>query len=617
MSLSDLRIQTKLMLCFGLVLALLIAVSAFALIKLRRVAEQTTIISENWMPSVYSLQEMRIGAANFRRQQVAYLSAIDAAMMDKYEADMGKAIAVLTAGQKIYDSTPQTEAEAQVYKQFLVDWQAYQGLAASWLALAKGDKEKKEESRVMLMSGVMRETFYKVDGELTKLVEINNNGAKTASATAESISGHALWTVSAVAVASTLFGLLIAWLIARAISRPIVSMAAAMHEVAGGDLTVRIPSAGRDELGTMASALNTTVETLHQVMSEIRAAADQTAASGEELSASAQNISSGAQTQASSVEEISASIQELSKSIEQVAAKAGEANRVAQGTSETAAAGSKTVGRSVEGMKAINDSSAQIAKIIGVINQIANQTNLLALNAAIEAASAGEHGLGFAVVADEVRKLAERSSTAAQEIAQLIDESGKRVNDGAALSQEVGRSLEGILDGITRTGQGMASINASTEKQASTARELSKGAEGISAITEENSASAEEMAASAEELSAQAQRLQELVSRFRLDEETAQDARLPAAGQRRTTQSAKQTSAAALGASAHGNGAAHGNGHGNGATHANGAKRAPTVTASNGAVRKQAPRPSASRLTQVVVEGGADGDDVGRALYHE
>lgn len=595
MSLSDLRIQTKLLIGFGLVLVLLISLSAFALTQIHRVTDQTAVINERWMPSVYSIEEMRLGAAGYRRQQYAHLAATDVANMEKFEGEMTKAIAVFIAGQKIYDATPQTDEEAKIYKQFLLDWQAYQELGTQWLALSKASK--KEEAHTMLMTGIMRETYYKVDQALTKIIEINNDGAKQAGLESVHISNRALWLVLTATVVATIIGIAIAWLIARGISKPIREIAGLMHRISDGDLTVRVASTGKSEVGEMAASLNSTVETLHQVMSEIRSAADQTAASGEELSASAQNISSGAQAQASSVEEISASVQELSKSIEQVAASAGDANKIAQGTSSTVESGSKTVGRSIDGMKAINDSSAQIAKIIGVINQIANQTNLLALNAAIEAASAGEHGLGFAVVADEVRKLAERSSTAAQEIAQLIEESGKRVTDGATLSQEVGKSLDAILNGITQTSQGMANIKSSTEKQAVTARELSKGAEGISAITEENSASAEEMAASAEELSAQAQRLQELVSRFQLNDDKESHPRSTVSAEPR----------ASLKPDARTNGSHNGNGQ----------KPVNRITMPNRKAKKLAAHMTVSRqsLTQHDEDGHADA--VGQALYHE
>ena len=591
MNLANLRIQTKLLLGFGLVLSLLIGVAAFAITQLHRVTEQTTVIKDRWLPSVYSIEEMRLGAGSYRRQQYAHLTASDAATMEKYEGEMVKALAVFSAGQKIYEPLPQTEEENTIYKQFVIDWKAYQEFGKQFLEIGK-----KDEAHALLMGGAMRDTYYRADKALNRIIEINNDGAAKAGLVADQVASRALWLLSAATLAAVVIGLVTAWLIARGISRPIRSMASAMQEVAEGDLTVRIPSVGKDEIGEMAAALNTTVETLHGVMAEIRAAADQTAASGEELSASAQNISSGAQTQASSVEEISASVQELSKSIELVAAKAGEANRVAQGTSATAEAGSTTVKRSIDGMKAINDSSSQIAKIIGVINQIANQTNLLALNAAIEAASAGEHGLGFAVVADEVRKLAERSSTAAQEIAQLIDESGKRVTDGATLSHEVGKSLHAIIEGITSTSQGMASINASTEQQAVTAKELSKGAEGISAITEENSASAEEMAASAEELSAQAQRLQELVARFHLAEDSERERRPALAAARRPA--AKPEPRAGLTRQGNGVVSATRNGQRNGA-----AGHAPA-------------RATLSRQSLAQEEDG-ELETAGKALYHE
>lgn len=337
----------------------------------------------------------------------------------------------------------------------------------------------------------------------------------------EKANGTAMLAMIGLASVVSIISALLAWIITRAITRPVRAMGEAVGRIAAGDLTVQIQVDSQDEIGQMANQLNAMAANLCQVIGEIRQAADQTAASGEEMSASAQNISQGAQTQAGSVEEISAAVQKLKDAIASVDGQAREVAANASANLQAAGTGQQTVGRSVEGMKLINDSSAQITKIIAVISQIANQTNLLALNAAIEAASAGEHGLGFAVVADEVRKLAERASSAASEITQLIQESGGRVQEGTRLSQEVGTSLAVIVDGVQKSADGMGRIQASTAEQTTTATEVAKNIEGVSAITEENSGAAEEMAAAAEELSAQAQRLQQLVGRFRVDDSAA------------------------------------------------------------------------------------------------
>ncbi len=324
-------------------------------------------------------------------------------------------------------------------------------------------------------------------------------------------------------------GIAVAVIITRMIVNPVRAMAGAIDRVSRGDLTVRIESTGADEIGGMGRSLNAMVGDLHQVVKEIRVSATATAASSEELSASAQTISRGAQQQASNVEEISSSLQSLVDTVRAVAQSSVGADSMAAKTMELAGQGTSTVDRSIAGMKQIHDSSKHIKKIINVIGEIANQTNLLALNAAIEAASAGEHGLGFAVVADEVRKLAERSSQAAAEITQLIEEEAQRVDDGQRFSSEVGKALTDIVSGIQSTATSLRTITKSASEQTVMAEQVSSAMEGVSAVTEENSGSAEEMAASAEELSAQAQRLQMLVERFTTEDQDGPEPARPAA----------------------------------------------------------------------------------------
>ena len=125
--------------------------------------------------------------------------------------------------------------------------------------------------------------------------------------------------------------------------------------------------------------------------------------------------------------------------------------------------GSQSVEATVQGMKAIAESSEQISEIIGVITEIAEQTNLLALNAAIEAARAGTHGKGFAVVADEVGKLAQRSSEAASEITQLIKDSASRVDEGSKLTEQSQASLAKIDEGGNANMQAIEQIGLTAE----------------------------------------------------------------------------------------------------------------------------------------------------------
>ncbi len=294
-----------------------------------------------------------------------------------------------------------------------------------------------------------------------------------------------------------------------------------LETAAEKDLTVRMKGTYQGAYDTMKRNINSLLESLDEAFSQVSSATEQVAAVSNEISSNAQSVSQGAQSQASTVEEISASIAELTKSTNDIADSAQKTNAMAEETKKEANEGGLAVNNAIESMKLISRSSEQISAIIGVISEIADQTNLLALNAAIEAARAGEHGMGFAVVADEVRKLAERSSTAAKEITNLIKESSNKVAEGSKLSEQAGDALKKILDGVEKTAKAIEQISAATEQQGATANEVSKAVENVASITEENASSSEELAASSEELSGSGESLRQLIEEFKVSKSTA------------------------------------------------------------------------------------------------
>lgn len=158
-------------------------------------------------------------------------------------------------------------------------------------------------------------------------------------------------------------------------------------------------------------------------------------------------------------------VSKLVESITDISGNSATATQLAQKGLEAANLGSKELKRSIAAIHAIQNSSSKVSEIVRVIGDIANQTNLLAFNAAIEAARAGQHGVGFSVVAAEVRKLAESSSSAAREIATLIEESVAQVEEGVEVSQNAAQSFEGILSSVTETGESVKQITSSAEQQ--------------------------------------------------------------------------------------------------------------------------------------------------------
>ncbi|MDO9596362.1 MAG: methyl-accepting chemotaxis protein [Azoarcus sp.] len=285
-----------------------------------------------------------------------------------------------------------------------------------------------------------------------------------------------------------------------AVVGPVTEISRVMNAVENGDLTQNIDAVYRGQLKSVCDTVNATVAKLSQTIADVNATTETLTSATSQISSTAQSLSQASSEQAASVEETSASVEQMSASIRQNTDNAKVANTMsAEGTTK-AADGGRAVTETVAAMK-------QIAKKIGIIDDIAYQTNLLALNAAIEAARAGEHGKGFAVVAAEVRKLAERSQVAAQEIGQLAGNS-------VGMAERAGKLLDEIVPATRKTADLVQEITAASQEQTVGVDQVNTAMSQLSQITQQNASASEELAATAEEMSGQAANLQELMGFF-------------------------------------------------------------------------------------------------------
>ncbi|MEO5344994.1 MAG: methyl-accepting chemotaxis protein [Magnetococcus sp. YQC-9] len=310
--------------------------------------------------------------------------------------------------------------------------------------------------------------------------------------------------VIGVSLVAIVFGLLLAWVVTRSITKPILVSIDFAEKISQGVLSESCDCDvhRKDESGRLALALNKMVERLRQVVGDVIQAADNVANGSHEMTANAQNLSQGATEQAASIEETSSAMEEMTSNIQQNTDNAQTTEKIAAQAAQSARAGGESVLEAVGVMK-------EIASKISIIEDIARQTNLLALNAAIEAARAGEHGKGFAVVAAEVRKLAERSQIAAGEIGHLSASS-------VTVAEKTGEIMQRLVPDIQRTAELVREIAAASVEQNQGAHQVNQAIQELDQVIQLNAGASQEMAATADELANQATRLQASMSFFKI-----------------------------------------------------------------------------------------------------
>ncbi|WP_428944253.1 methyl-accepting chemotaxis protein [Pantoea sp. FN060301] len=316
---------------------------------------------------------------------------------------------------------------------------------------------------------------------------------------------------------AVILAMILGYFLTRSIVMPLREAVTIASNVAAGDLRTVIRVTSRDETGQLMEALKNMNDNLLRIVTEVRSGTDLITSASSEISTGNMDLSSRTEQQASSLEETASAMEQMTSTVKQNADNARQANELAAQASKVAVQSGAAVSKVVTTMEMINSSSRKIVDIISVIDGIAFQTNILALNAAVEAARAGEQGRGFAVVATEVRNLAQRSASAAKEIAQLIEDSVAKVDEGGRQVAKAGSTMEEVLSSVKSVTEIMGEISIASNEQSSGIDEINMAITQMDQVTQQNASLVQESASAAHSLQEQAVQLSQAISIFKLN----------------------------------------------------------------------------------------------------
>ncbi|MWW34059.1 chemotaxis protein [Pseudomonas aeruginosa] len=353
------------------------------------------------------------------------------------------------------------------------------------------------------------------------------------------------WVELGLGLGAAVLGLLVLWLSARGVTRPILGVAHMLRDIASGegDLTQRLPHTGRDELGELAGWFNRFLDKLQPIIRDVKVSVRDARSTADQSAAISSQTSAGMQQQFREIDQVATASHEMTATAQDVARSAAQAADAARGADQATRDGLALIDRTTQSIDSLAanltsamgqveqlaSSSEEIGSVLEVIRAIAEQTNLLALNAAIEAARAGDAGRGFAVVADEVRNLARRTQDSVEQIRRVIEGLQQGTRDVVDAMHGSHRQAQGSVEqvdeavaALQRIGEAVTVINdmnlqiaSAAEEQSSVAEEINRNVAAIRDVTESLSSQAEESAQVSQSLNRLANHQQGLMEQFK------------------------------------------------------------------------------------------------------
>lgn len=511
MSMSNLSVKARLIMTLSLLALAMLCVGLLGLNALKQSNGRIDQLYGNQFQSAALVNKIAaLRRDSIRALDVALMSG-DAQVFAEYRSTQARNAKIIDDLWSKYKALPAGAEETRLADDFHTKGDEYRAVRDS--VAAKLEAGSLDEARSLRMQQ-LRPAIQALLDAADRLVEIQDRLGEQGNRDNETAYGKATMISWASMLVSGALAAVLGMMLIRSMMNSLNTAVDTAERIASGKLGNQIDITTNDEFGRLLRAMQDMDNKLSDIVGSVRLGADSVGSAARQISSGNDDLSQRTQEQASALEETASSMEEMTATVKQNADNARQASQLAVGARDQADRGGAVVSRAVGAMGEISDSSKRIADIIDVIDEIAFQTNLLALNAAVEAARAGEQGRGFAVVASEVRHLAQRSSTAAKEIKDLINDSVAKVKTGTGLVDESGKALTEIVASVKRVADIVAEISAASEEQASGIDQVNTAITQMDTTTQQNAALVEEAAAASKTMEQQAQVLVEKVSFF-------------------------------------------------------------------------------------------------------
>ena len=570
--LNNISIKAKVALAFGAVLCVIVALGAFAIVRVGVVNDAASDLRTNWLPAMQDLAAVSSDAERYQSLQVQHILARNEAEFAIVEDRIAKVFEGYNNSLKEYEATIDTPEERALADKFIKLMNDY--VEQSKLLISYSRKNENAKA-VDFLDNQLQPLFRKYRDALDADMAFQIKGGDLASKRGETAyASTRIGVFVAIGLALTMC-VLSALMMIVGVSKPVLRMVEVMGRLAKRDMAVQVTGVGRkDEVGKMASAVQFFKDSMiagdklaeeqereraekeaekerqrveqerrtkrmteltqsfdrqvTQMLQTVSAAATEMQSTAANMSATAEETNRQSATVAAASEQTSANVQTVATATEELSSSISEIGRQVGQSTEIAKRAVEEANQTSEHVRGLAEAAQKIDQVVSLINDIASQTNLLALNATIEAARAGEAGKGFAVVASEVKALANQTAKATEEISGKI--SSMQQATGVTVTaidsirgtiQEMSEIATAIAAAVEEQGAATAEISRNVQQAAQGTQDVSSNIGGVTQAAGDTGAAASQVLSSASELAKQSESLRTEVDTFLTDVKAA------------------------------------------------------------------------------------------------